>query len=629
MVTPRSPDRDDVKSPSRKGRSPVWLSRSSLNNNSFPQRVAALFEKGVAHQNAGKMVEAQKVFCRVAQLLERAGVQDASIYAAIGYTHLLLNEPEKALELSQKSLAIDPKFVKALINASAACRILNKLDAAQKFAENACELDPNSAQPLGALAMLLIQKGKISEGLVRATYALQIDSDCIDTIGALALGYSRIGDIETALPFFDRYMERLPNDPTIGSGKLFSLHYKPGVTAVELRESHRSWGDRFGAKFKPDWPAHKNDRNPKRRLRIGYLSGDLRAHVVGYWTKHIIAAHNRDNVEIFCFANNKEDEYSAQIKAASDYWLSILDMPDEQASRTIQEAKIDVLVDLSGHTSANRLFLLARKPAPVQATWCGYLDSTGLEAVDYVIADEVIAPASEPSPFVEEPLRLPSCSVCFEPIPDAPEVDPPPFERNGYITFGCFNNPSKIGPGVAALWSKILNATLDAKLLLMYGNFVDPLTRERLLRCFREAGIPDKRVEFRQGNRATVLAAYSADVDLALDTFPYNGGTTTCEALWMGVPTVGLYGSHPMSRLGCSLLVYSGLSALATTSPEEYVERAVSLANERSTLRRLRSELRGHLVKTPLFNANLFIAGLEDAYFRAFERWCHQQTQSR
>jgi protein O-GlcNAc transferase len=481
-IESRSPDRYDVRSLSSKGHAPGWLSRSNQNGNGFAQRVAALFDEGVAHQNAGKMEEAQAIFCRIARQLERIGVRDASIYAAIGYTHLLLNEAERALELSQTSLEIDPKFVKALINASAACRILNKLDAAQTFAERACEADANSAQALGALAMIQVQRGRVSEGLVRATYAFQMDRDCADAIGALALGCSRIGDVEVALPFFDRYIELLRNDPFVESGRLFSLHYKPGITAEELRRAHRNWGDRFGAKFKKDWPKHKNDRNPKRRLRIGYLSGDFRSHVVGYWTKHIIANHNRENVEVFCFANNKEDEYSAQIKAVSDHWLSILEMPDEEAARRIQESEIDILVDLSGHTNANRLFLLARKPAPVQATWCGYLDSTGLEAVDYVIADEVIAPASEQSPFVEEPLRLPSCSLCIEPIADAPEIGPPPFERNGHITFGCFNNPSKIGPEVAALWSKILGTTLDSKLLLMYGSFIDPLTRERLSR---------------------------------------------------------------------------------------------------------------------------------------------------
>jgi protein O-GlcNAc transferase len=588
-----------------------------------------LFEEGVAHQNAGRMKEAQDIFYRVAQSLERAGVRDASIYAAIGYTHLLLNEPEQALQWSKKSLGIDPQFVKALINSSAACRFLNKLDAALEFAEKACELDPENSQSLGALAIILVQIGRVSEGLVRASYALQIDKDCLDTIGALALGYSRIGDIDAALSFFDRYVERSPNDPFIASGRLFSLHYKPGVAATELRKAHKDWGDRFGAKFKKDWPIHKNERNPKRRLRIGYLSGDFRHHVVGYWTRHIFAAHNREKVEIFCFASNKEDEYSEQIKAASDHWISILDLSDEEASRKVQDARIDILVDLSGHTNANRLFLMARKPAPVQATWCGYLDSTGLEAVDYVIADEVIAPTSEPSPFVEEPLRLPFCSLCIEPIPDAPEVGSPPSERNGYITFGCFNNPSKIGSDVALLWSKILCANPQSKLLLMYRNFVDPFTRERVLRCFTEADIPRDRIEFRQGNRREVLAAYSADVDLALDTFPYNGGTTTCEALWMGVPTVGLYGSHPMSRLGCSLLVYSGLPALATTSPEEYVKTATALAHDRTSLAKLRRELRGHLTNTPLFNSKQFVAGLEGAYSRAFERWCNGQNPTR
>ena len=410
------------------------------------------------------MEEAQRLFHRVASKLEQVGVQNANIYAAIGYTHLILNEPDKALAFSRKSLELDPTFVKALINASAACRVLNKLDAAQQFAERACELDPASAQPLGALAMILVQKGHVSEGLVRAGYALQLDPDSIDTIGALALGYSRIGDIEAALPLFERYMEHSPNDPNIASGRLFSLHYKPGITPSELRQAHKKWGERFGAKYQKNWPVHKNDRNPRRRLRIGYISGDLRQHVVGHWIRHIIEAHNRDNVEIFCFPNNEEDEYSKQIKAASDHWLSILDLPDDEAARRIQEAQIDILVDLSGHTNANRLFLLARKPAPVQATWCGYLDSTGLEAVDYVIADSVIAPDAEPSPFLEEPLRLPSCSLCFEPIPDAPDVGPPPFERNGYVTFGCFNNPPKLAPRLQFCGARSFAQTRDRSL---------------------------------------------------------------------------------------------------------------------------------------------------------------------
>jgi predicted O-linked N-acetylglucosamine transferase (SPINDLY family) len=584
-----------------------------------------LFQEGVALQNAGHFEDALRLLQRVARELERADVTDASIYAAIGYAHLLLGDHPEALEFSKKALEIDPKFAKALVNASAACRLLNRLDEAYSYAEKAHELEPANAQPLGALASILISQGKVSSGLVRAAYAYSMDPNCLDAIAALAAGYSRIGDMEMAMPNYERFIARMPHNPGVSSGMLFTLHYKPGVTREELRNAHKNWGDRFGSKFKKYWPDHQNERTINRRLRIGYVSGDFRHHVVGYWTKHIVEGHNRDKFETFCFANNKEDDYSQHFKSAADHWIPILDLNDAEAARKIQDAKIDILVDLSGHTGGHRLLMMARKPAPIQATWCGYIDSTGLDAFDYVISDEVIAPPTEPSPFVEEPLRLPYSSVCFDAIPNAPEVGPLPCLSKGHITFGCFNNPSKIGPAVVSAWAEILGGIPDSKLMLSYSNLADAFTKERLLRLFRDAGISDDRIQMRHGKREAVLQAYNSEIDIAFDTFPYNGGTTTCEALWMGVPVVGLYGGHPMSRFGCSLLVYGGLPALATTSQQEYIERAIHLASDVGTLSHLRRELRSHLVSTPLFNPKLFIEGLENAYIRIFERWCQER----
>jgi predicted O-linked N-acetylglucosamine transferase (SPINDLY family) len=589
------------------------------------RRINSRFQEGVALQTAGRHTEALAIFEEVAGKLESLKISEANIYAAIGHCHLLLANPEESIVYSEKALAIDPNRFEALVNASVACRVSNKLDKAEEYALKAHELKPREARPLGALGAILINKGRVSAGLIHATHALILDSKCSDAIGALALGYSRIGDMETAMPYYEQYLAARPYDAALHSGMLFTMHYEPNITGARLRAMHKEWGDRFAARFKSQWPDHKNKRTADRQLRIGYVSGDFRHHVVSYWTKHVLAAHRRENVEVFCFANNKEDDYSSQIKESADHWISILDTSDADAARLIQEAKIDILVDLSGHTGGHRLCLMARKPAPVQATWCGYLDSTGLEAVDYVIADEVIAPINEPSPFVEEPLRLPSSSVCFEQIPDAPKIGGPPFEKNGFITFGCFNNPAKIGPAIADIWTAILKANPDSKLLLMYGNYKDPFTRERLLRLFRDRDIDQKRIEMRAGSRTQVLATYSEEVDIALDTSPYNGGTTTCEALWMGVPVIGLLGGHPMSRFGCSLLAYSGLTGLIAESSQEYTDRASHLANDTATLARLRRELRPHLANTPVFNSQLFVEGLENAYFGIFSRWRQQQ----
>jgi predicted O-linked N-acetylglucosamine transferase (SPINDLY family) len=588
------------------------------------RRINSRFQEGAALQTAGRPAEALAIFEEVARKLEGLKISEANIYAAIGHCHLLLANPEESIVYSERALAIDPNQFEALVNASAACRVSNKLDKAEEYALKAHEQKPQDARPLGALGTILINKGRVSAGLVHATHALVLDPKSTDAIGALASGYSRIGDMETAMPYYEQYMAARPYDAAVHSGMLFTMHYEPNITGHRLRVMHKEWGDRFTARFKSEWPDHKNERTTDRRLRIGYVSGDFRHHVVSYWTKHVLAAHRRENVEVFCFANNKEDDYSSRIKESADHWISILDTSDADAAQIIQEARIDILVDLSGHTGGHRLCLMARKPAPVQATWCGYLDSTGLEAVDYLIADEVIAPLNEPSPFVEEPLRLPSSSVCFEQIPDAPAIAPPPFEKNGFITFGCFNNPAKIGPAIADIWAAILKANPSSRLVLMYGNYKDPFTRERLLGLFRNREIDSKRIELRAGNRAQVLATYSEEVDIALDTSPYNGGTTTCEALWMGVPVIGLLGGHPMSRFGCSLLAYSGLPGLIAESPQEYVDRANHVANDTATLARLRRELRPHLAGTPVFNSKLFVEGLENAYFGIFSRWRRQ-----
>ena len=627
-MKPAAADTCGMKSTARrKGGGPPFRVQPAIRgvDHTLLRRINSRFQEGVALQTAGRHSEALAIFEEVAGKLEALKVREAGIYAAIGHCHLLLANPEESIAYSERALAIDPNQFEALVNASAACRVLNKFDKAEEYALKAHELNPQDARPLGALGTILINKGRVSAGLIRATHAFVLDPKCSDAIGALASGYSRIGDMETAMPYYEQYMAARPYDAALHSGMLFTMHYEPNITGDRLRVMHKEWGDRFAARFKHEWPNHKNERTAARRLRIGYVSGDFRHHVVAYWTKHIFAAHSRENVEVFCFANNKEDDYSGRIKESADHWISILDTSDADAAGVIQEAKIDILVDLSGHTGGHRLCLMARKPAPVQATWCGYLDSTGLEAVDYVIADQVIAPLDEPSPFVEEPLRLPSSSVCFEQIPDAPEIGPPPFEKNGFVTFGCFNNPAKIGPAIADIWTAILKANPDSKLLLMYGNYKDPFTRERLLRLFRERDIDQKRIEMRAGNRTQVLTAYSEEVDIALDTSPYNGGTTTCEALWMGVPVIGLLGGHPMSRFGCSLLAYSGLTGLIAESPEEYVNRASHLANDALTLARLRRELRPHLANTPVFNSKLFVEGLENAYFGIFSRWCRQQ----
>jgi predicted O-linked N-acetylglucosamine transferase (SPINDLY family) len=285
----------------------------------------------------------------------------------------------------------------------------------------------------------------------------------------------------------------------------------------------------------------------------------------------------------------------------------------------IRDQRLDIIVDLAGHSGFSRLPLLARRLAPVQVLWCGYSGTSGIETMDYIIVDDVLAPPGEKTYLSEAPLRLPASYVCFTPRGVSLEPGPLPFERNGFTTFGCMNNPSKINKYVVGWWAEILKAVPDSVLLMRYALFVDPLVRERIAKMFRECGIPDNRYQMLEG-KAEFMSVYQ-DVDIALDTFPYNGTTTTCEALWMGVPVVVLRGDRFVSRVGASLLTYTGLKDLITESPQQYIDLAVQLARDPKQVGELRQQLRGHLPNTPVFTPKAFIKGLETRYFEAFSKW--------
>jgi protein O-GlcNAc transferase len=366
-----------------------------------------------------------------------------------------------------------------------------------------------------------------------------------------------------------------------------------------------------------------NARSLDRPLRIGYLSSDFTQHVVMCFVEKAIAAHDRSRVRVCCISNTKNrDAVTDRIRSNADDWVDIHGLNDDQALELLKEHELDIVVDLVGHTSSNRMLLMGRRIAPVQAMWCGYSNTTGLDVVDYIITDNVIAPPGEPHFFTEQPIRLPNSFLCFTPPPDSPDIGPLPFEENGYITFGCLNNPSKINQHVVNWWARLLHEVPDSKFLLRYMLYDDPLVAGRVDKMFRQAGVPENRYQIFGGGAGTNFRNTYNSLDIALDTFPYNGTTTTCEALWMGVPVVTLYGDRFAARVGASLLTYSGLSGMVASNPDEYVQRAAELARKPELLAQFRRDFRTHLPNTPVFDYPLFTQGLEDAYFEMFARWC-------
>jgi predicted O-linked N-acetylglucosamine transferase (SPINDLY family) len=438
------------------------------------------------------------------------------------------------------------------------------------------------------------------------------------------------GKLDDAVASYRRVLTLRPNYAQAHSNLLFCLNYRAGITQEEIYNESLQWADRFGEGISTaDTLTYANSRRTDRRLRIGYVSPDFRVHSVAFFVEPVIRAHNRKRVEIFCYANvKKPDNVTRRLQAEADHWFSVLGMDHEAVAARIREDRIDILVDLAGHTSNNSLPVFAYKPSPVQVTWLGYPNTTGLETMDYRLTDAVADPEGEADRLHSEKLiRLEHGFLCYQPPASAPEAGSLPCREGGSITFGSFNNLTKVTPEVVKAWAGILHAVPDSRLLLKAKQFMDDETRERFREMFAREGITGERLEMHKKlpDPADHLGLYSR-VDIGLDPFPYNGTTTTCEALWMGVPVVTLLGARHAGRVGASIMHRVGLEELVAHSMDEYIELARALALDRKRLQEMRFSLRGRLHESELMNSGQFTNHLEDVYCQIWRKYCNSKS---
>ena len=403
-----------------------------------------------------------------------------------------------------------------------------------------------------------------------------------------------------------------------------TLNYTDTLTPDSLFAEHARLGAQLEAMSPSgDMSIRHGDRG--QRLRIGYVSPDFRKHSVAYFLEPLLRAHNKNSVEVFCYAEVlRPDVVTDRFKSLADGWLFTVGMSAENLTRRIREDGINILVDLAGHTAKNRLSVFTCKSAPVQVTWLGYPNTTGLRSIDYRLVDAVTDPHGEADALAVETLvRLPDGFLCYDPPDEAPKPTPPPCANGAAITFGSFNNPAKLSAMTLDAWAAILGQLPNARLLLKGKPFADQVTRELFLDRFAQRGVATKRIELMAWvpNTTSHLAAYQ-EVDISLDPFPYNGTTTTCEALWMGVPVVALSGNRHASRVGASLLRRLNLDELIARDAGEYVQIAVNLADQRDRLADLRRRLRPRMTASPLCDAPAFARHMEAVYRRMWEIWC-------
>jgi protein O-GlcNAc transferase len=502
------------------------------------------------------------------------------------------------------------------------CRVNGALANARACFERAVALDPNLIAVRFNLGNLLFGANLLDDAAVQYTAILALqphNPDVLNNVGMLLLQSGRateavrmFRDVLTAHPDFDAARNNL----------LLALTLAPGHAPEELLAEHLHHAMRMqNARVmnRTDFP---NPREPQRRLRIGYVSGDFKNHPVAWFMTQILAHHDAARFEIFCYSNwYKTDAVTNAIKQHAHAWRQIDDLADDAVAQLVREDGIDILVDLSGHSNGGRLGVFALKPAPVQMTYLGYANTTGLATIDYRITDAYGDPVGiSDGYYVEKLIRMPECMWCYTPHDDMPDAGAMPATASGHVTFGSFNNAAKINSELTALWSRVLHAAPGSKLVI--ACLPEGRTRERLRLEFISHGIDASRIELLGRLPTQEFWRLHQRVDIALDSFPCNGGTTTCDTLWMGVPVVTWCGERFASRAGYSILTNVGLENLVGYDADEYVAVASALAADLMRLGKLRVGLRERLRASPLLDVARFTRHLESAYREAWESWC-------
>jgi predicted O-linked N-acetylglucosamine transferase (SPINDLY family) len=488
------------------------------------------------------------------------------------------------------------------------------------------QLAPRRAATYNDLAQLYIDFAQFSKAKEIALQGLQLEPDAAVLWNTLANAQASLGLVKNALAAFRKVLEIAPKLAAAHSNMLLTMHYSSDVGAGDMAEEHRKWGRQHA----PPELAHTtftNAADPGRRLRIAYISPDIRRHSVAFFLEPLLDHRDCGAFEVFCYGDVKTpDEVTQRLKAKCDQYCSILGLPDQQVAEAIRADGVDILIDLAGHAGSMRAAVLGYKPAPVVVTYCGYPDTTGIEAVDYRITDWLSDPAGVEPHYTETLVRLPDGFHCFGVPEDLPEIGDPPCLSGRGITFGSFNREFKVSQDTYDLWCRILRAVPGSRMIMKSVAGGDPATREYQLGEFERRGIARDRVQLIGfiASQKQHLAGYR-EVDIALDTFPYHGTTTTLDALLMGVPVLTLEGYNHASRVGVSLLSQVGLEDLVAHGADEYVARAIELATDTAKLRELHRTLRGRLLASPLCDGPGFARKFEYALRGMWARWCRSQ----
>jgi protein O-GlcNAc transferase len=520
------------------------------------------------------------------------GVNTVKAHNNLGALLFDVGRRSEAIAHLIEALRERPDFAEAHNNLGNALLEEGRLDEAAHHYREAIQHRPDMAAAWSNLGGALKAQGKITEAIESYRTAIRLNPMFIDAHNSLImlLGYSA----------------EVPHENLVNQARQFDRD----ITASLIRRREFT-----------------NVSDPDRRLRIGYVSGDFREHAVNYFFEPLVRHHQKADFEFFAYANmHTQDAVTGRLKSGFDHWRNIVSMGDDAVADLVEADAIDILIDLSGHMAANRLLVFARKPAPIQATWLGFTTTTGVSAIDYRITDPYVDPPGMTEHLNTETLwRLPASFCCYQPRAGiADPIDHPPRDDNGFTTFGCFNNFTKVSDDTLKRWAEILNRVSDARLLLEIVGIDSEAFRRDTEARLAQLGLPLDRVILEPRKRSNQYVLYN-QIDIALDPFPFNGGTTTLDALWMTVPVIGLAGEHFTARMGVSILSNVGLPELIAANEAAYVDLAVGLASDPSRLRAMRDNLRQQMSASRMMDFAVFARDMEAAYRAMWRKWCAQR----
>lgn len=589
------------------------------------QAVALLPDDPIAHNNLGDALMHVGQHKRAVESYKNAiaiNKENAAIHNNLGNALSALREFDLAHASYVLAQQLQPSFAEAYCNQAIAYTEQGRLVPAEACLHKAIQMKPDFALAHFQLGAILKESGRTDEAEASCRTGLLYNPDMAEAHSNHGAILDDLGRVEEAAAAFKRAIQLKPDFAAGHSNLLFHNSHSEHITPGELFKAHQEFAERFEAPLVPHWLPHLNNRDPHRVLRVGFVSGDLRVHAVASFFEPILVHLARcASLSLYAYSNSPyEDSVTQRLRSNIHHWRQIAGMPDEGVAQLVREDGIDILIDLSGHTAYNRLPTFARKPAPIQASWMGYPATTGLRAVDYYIGDPYWLPKGQfESQFSEKIVRLPA-SAPFMPFKDSPRVNHLPALGQGHLTFGSFNHLRKLNSTVIGVWSQILRALPNARMLL--GAMPNPGENPMLAELFINQGIARERLSFYPKAQMKDYLELHHQVDICLDTFPYPGGTTSCHSLSMGVPTITLIGESPVKRAGALLLNHVGLPQFIAIDVADYVAKSIYWSTHLAELAAIREGLRSRFANSPMCQPDAIAASVEYALRKMWHQWC-------